>query len=93
MILRASSLRSIAASARASRTWACPASGRLLLAHQPKALRVAALLDKPSRRLQAFEADYVGFTIPDEFVVGYGMDFAEQYRNLPDICVLSPRPE
>ena len=66
---------------------------RLLLAHQPKALRVAALLDKPSRRVQPFQADYVGFTIPDEFVVGYGMDFAEQYRNLPDICVLSPRPD
>ena len=66
---------------------------RLLLAHQPKALRVATLLDKPSRRVQPFLADYVGFTIPDEFVVGYGMDFAEQYRNLPDICVLSPGPD
>ena len=62
---------------------------RLLLGHQPKSFRVAALLDKPSRRKLAIEADYVGFTIPDDFVVGYGLDYAEQYRNLPDICVLS----
>jgi len=61
---------------------------KILLAHQPKALRLAALLDKPSRRKVSVEADYVGFTIPDEFVVGYGLDFAEQYRNLPDICIL-----
>src|ERR1041385_88664 len=61
---------------------------RLLLGHQPKSFRVAVLLDKPSRRKLAIEADYVGFTIPDEFVVGYGLDYAEQYRNLPDICVL-----
>lgn len=61
---------------------------RLLLGHQPKALKVVALLDKPSRRKQAVVADYVGFTIPDEFVVGYGMDYAEMYRNLPDICVI-----
>jgi hypoxanthine phosphoribosyltransferase len=61
---------------------------RLLLGHQPKSFRVAALLDKPSRRKLAIEADYVGFTIPDDFVVGYGLDYAEQYRNLPDICVL-----
>jgi hypoxanthine phosphoribosyltransferase len=61
---------------------------RLLLGHQPKSFRVAVLLDKPSRRKLAVEADYVGFTIPDEFVVGYGLDFAERYRNLRDICVL-----
>jgi len=61
---------------------------RLLLGHQPKSFRVAVLLDKPSRRKLAVEADYVGFTIPDEFVVGYGLDYAERYRNLPDICVL-----
>ena len=61
---------------------------RLLLGHQPKSLRVAVLLDKPSRRKLAIEADYVGFTIPDEFVVGYGLDYAERYRNLADICVL-----
>ena len=65
---------------------------RLLLGHQPKSFRVAVLLDKPSRRKLAIEADYVGFTIPDEFVVGYGLDYAEQYRNLPDICVLTDVP-
>ncbi len=61
---------------------------RILLAHQPESLRIAALLDKPSRRRQPMQADYLGFTIPDEFVVGYGLDYAEMYRNLPDICVL-----
>ena len=61
---------------------------KLLLAHQPKCLRIAALLDKPSRRKQPIQADYVGFSIPDEFVVGYGLDYAEKYRNLPDICVV-----
>ncbi len=61
---------------------------KLLLAHQPKAFRIAALLDKPSRRKQPIQADYVGFSIPDEFVVGYGLDYAERYRNLPDICVI-----
>jgi hypoxanthine phosphoribosyltransferase len=61
---------------------------RILLAHQPKAFRIAALLDKPSRRKQPIEADYLGFSIPDEFVVGYGLDYAERYRNLPDVCVL-----
>jgi hypoxanthine phosphoribosyltransferase len=58
--------------------------------HHPKSLRVAALLDKPSRRLEKIEADYVGFTIPNQFVIGYGMDFAERYRNLPDICLMPP---
>lgn len=61
---------------------------KILLAHQPKALRLATLLDKPSRRKQPIEAEYVGFKIPDEFVVGYGLDYAEKYRNLPDICVV-----
>ncbi|HKN37356.1 MAG TPA: hypoxanthine phosphoribosyltransferase [Terriglobales bacterium] len=61
---------------------------KIILAHQPRAFKVAALLDKPSRRKQPIEADYVGFKIPDEFVVGYGLDYAEKYRNLPDICVL-----
>jgi hypoxanthine phosphoribosyltransferase len=61
---------------------------KMLLAHQPRALRIAALLDKPSRRKQPIQADYVGFSIPDEFVVGYGLDYAEKYRNLPDICVV-----
>ncbi len=61
---------------------------KILLAHQPESLRIAALLDKPSRRKQPVDVDYLGFTIPDEFVVGYGLDFAEMYRNLPDICVI-----
>jgi hypoxanthine phosphoribosyltransferase len=46
------------------------------------------LLDKPSRRKKPIQADYVGFSIPDEFVVGYGLDYAERYRNLPDICIV-----
>jgi hypoxanthine phosphoribosyltransferase len=61
---------------------------RILMAHQPRSFKIAALLDKPSRRKQAIEADYVGFKIPDEFVVGYGLDYAERYRNLPDICIV-----
>jgi hypoxanthine phosphoribosyltransferase len=61
---------------------------RLLMARQPRSLKVAALLDKPSRRKLPLEGDYVGFKIPDEFVVGYGLDYAEKYRNLPDICVV-----
>jgi len=61
---------------------------RMLQARQPKSLKVAALLDKPSRRKLPLEGDYVGFKIPDEFVVGYGLDYAEKYRNLADICVL-----
>ena len=65
---------------------------KLLLARQPKSFRIAALLDKPSRRKQPIQADYVGFSIPDEFVVGYGLDYAEKYRNLPDICVV-PREQ
>src|SRR5579863_8019888 len=61
---------------------------KLLLAHQPKMLKIAALLDKPSRRKLPLYGDYIGFTIPDEFVVGYGLDYAERYRNLPDVCVV-----
>ncbi|HXZ81113.1 MAG TPA: hypoxanthine phosphoribosyltransferase [Terriglobales bacterium] len=60
------------------------------LAHQPRTLKIAALLDKVSRRIAPVTADYVGFVIPDEFVVGYGLDYAERYRNLPDVCVLPP---
>ncbi len=59
-----------------------------LLRHHPRSLRIAALLDKPERRLKPIEADYVGFRIPNHFVVGYGMDHAERYRNLPDIRLL-----
>jgi hypoxanthine phosphoribosyltransferase len=61
---------------------------RILQERKPRSLRIAALLDKPARRVKEVPADYVGFTIPDKFVVGYGLDFAEQYRNLPDVCVL-----
>jgi hypoxanthine phosphoribosyltransferase len=61
---------------------------KVMLQHHPRQLRLAALLDKPERRVQPIEADYVGFRIPNHFVVGYGMDFAERYRNLPDICLL-----
>lgn len=61
---------------------------KVLGAHKPKSLRIAALLDKSARRIQPIKADYVGFEIPDEFVVGYGMDYAERYRNLADICVV-----
>lgn len=60
----------------------------VLLAHKPKSLRVVTLLDKASRRLRPIQADYVGFTIPDLFVVGYGLDYAQRYRHLPDVCVL-----
>src|SRR5690348_15124472 len=55
---------------------------------RPKSIRIAALLDKPERRLRPVHANYVGFPIPDQFVVGYGLDYAEQYRNLDDICIL-----
>ncbi|MGI8928607.1 MAG: phosphoribosyltransferase, partial [Candidatus Limnocylindrales bacterium] len=54
----------------------------------PRSLRICALLDKPARRLVEINIDYLGFTIPDEFVVGYGLDFGEFYRNLPFIGVL-----
>jgi hypoxanthine phosphoribosyltransferase len=63
---------------------------KFLLQQHPKTLRIAALLDKPSRRLEKIEADYVGFSIPNLFVIGYGMDYAERYRNLPDICLMTP---
>jgi hypoxanthine phosphoribosyltransferase len=55
---------------------------------RPKSLAIATLLDKPERRLRPVNVSYVGFKIPDEFVVGYGLDFAEDYRNLKDICTL-----
>lgn len=63
---------------------------KLLEQHDPKSLKIATLLDKPSRRLEQIEADYVGFRIPNQFVIGYGMDYGERFRNLPDICVLPP---
>jgi hypoxanthine phosphoribosyltransferase len=63
---------------------------KILLQHHPRTLRIAALLDKPSRRIEKIDADYVGFSIPNLFVIGYGMDYAERYRNLPDICLMNP---
>jgi hypoxanthine phosphoribosyltransferase len=67
---------------------------KVFLQHHPKTLRIAALLDKPSRRIERIDADYVGFSIPNHFVIGYGMDYAERYRNLPDICLMpSSQPE
>ena len=59
----------------------------LLKARGPRSLKVAALLSKPARRLVSVHVDYVGFTIEDEFVVGYGLDYNERYRNLRDIVV------
>ena len=60
----------------------------VLQQRKPRSVRIAALLDKPDRRVRAVKAAYIGFEIPDEFVVGYGLDFGERYRNLKDICVL-----
>jgi hypoxanthine phosphoribosyltransferase len=57
---------------------------------KPRRIRICVLLDKPDRRTEDIEADYVGFEIPDFFVVGYGLDFAERYRNLPFVGVLHP---
>jgi hypoxanthine phosphoribosyltransferase len=57
---------------------------------KPRRIRICVLLDKPSRRTEDVEADYVGFAVPDHFVVGYGLDFAERYRNLPFVGVLHP---
>lgn len=63
---------------------------RNLLARSPASLRICTLLNKPARRAVDVPVDYVGFDIPDEFVVGYGLDFAQLYRNLPFIAVLKP---
>lgn len=60
---------------------------------KPKHLRVVVLLDKIERRIADVRADYTGFVIPNEFVVGYGLDFDERYRNLPDVCVLQFGPK
>lgn len=61
---------------------------RILQDRQPASLRMCCLLDKPSRRQTDVTADYLGFEVPDEFVVGYGLDYAEKYRNLPYVGVL-----
>ncbi len=61
-----------------------------LMALKPRRIKTVVLLDKPSRRVEKIKADYTGFTIPDLFVIGYGLDFAERYRNLPFVGVLHP---
>lgn len=61
----------------------------LLLSRKPNSLRICTLLDKPQRREAEVSVDYIGFTIPDDFVVGYGLDYAQRYRNLDYIGVLS----
>lgn len=64
------------------------AIGQLIETYQPKDIRYCTFLDKPSRREVDLDIQYIGFEIPDEFVVGYGLDFAGNYRELPDICVI-----
>jgi hypoxanthine phosphoribosyltransferase len=63
---------------------------RMLKVRGPRSLKIVSLLDKPVHREVSLEADYVGFSIPDEFVVGYGLDLAERFRNLPHIAVYAP---
>jgi len=60
----------------------------LLKARSPRSVKVCALLDKPARRQVAVSADYTGFEVPDKFIVGYGLDYAQKYRNLPYVAVL-----
>src|SRR6185369_916641 len=61
---------------------------KIFAQRKPRSLKIATLLDKPERRLRPVDVNYVGFQIPDKFVVGYGLDYAEDYRNLKDVCVL-----
>ena len=63
---------------------------KILMERGPRSIKICTLLDKPERRKADVFADYSGFEVPDEFVVGYGLDFAEKYRNLPYIGVLKP---
>lgn len=62
----------------------------ILKARKPASIRICTLMDKPDRHTQPIVADYVGFTIPDAFVVGYGLDYDEKYRNLPYVGILKP---
>ena len=62
---------------------------QLLLSRNPASIKICALLDKPDRRVKEVDVEYIGFTVPDEFVVGYGLDYAENYRTLPDVRILS----
>lgn len=61
-----------------------------LQSRAPASLEICALLSKENKQQIPLEVKYLGFTIPDQFVVGYGLDYAEKYRNLPDICLLNP---
>ncbi len=64
----------------------------LLARRKPRSMKVVTLLDKPSRRINPVTPDFVGFTSPDAFVVGYGLDYAQRYRELPDVCILHLAP-
>lgn len=63
---------------------------KMFAAREPASLKICSFLDKPSRREVDIQGDYIGFTIPNEFVVGYGLDYDQKLRNYPDVCVLSP---
>lgn len=62
----------------------------MLQRRKPASLKICTLLDKPERREADIDADYTGFKIPNKFVIGYGLDFSQKYRNMPDICILKP---
>jgi hypoxanthine phosphoribosyltransferase len=62
----------------------------LLLERKPESLAICVLLDKPDRRKETVEVEYTGFTIPDEFVIGYGLDYAGMYRHLPAVFIAEP---
>ncbi|MCI1955884.1 MAG: hypoxanthine phosphoribosyltransferase, partial [Oscillospiraceae bacterium] len=64
---------------------------KLLRARSPKSIRLCTLFDKPDRRSVDISADYVGAVVPDEFIVGYGLDYAQKYRNLPFVGILKPK--
>ena len=63
---------------------------KILNERHPNSIKICTLLDKPARRKIDIKADYVGFLVPDEFVVGYGLDYDERYRNVPFVGVLRP---
>ena len=65
---------------------------KVLLQRKPRSLRIATLLDKPERRVRPIDVSYCGFTIPNHFVVGFGLDYAEDYRHLRDVCVIEEEP-
>lgn len=65
----------------------------VLKTRNPRSIKICCLLDKPSRRKADIHPEYVGYSIPDRFVVGYGLDYAEQYRNYPAVCIVKPTME